>query len=225
MAFGRKKEEKKLTPMAGYQDHFINIVQNCVTGNREHISVAIRWEKLTRISIDKITMAKEALGSTRPLILHSKECEGDYLRAWRKGLGKFIVNDFRYLENLEKYNLIGWTEDTGLQMFALIREVDFDDKVPSETFDDLIEYNAISFQFHDESNNIHYFQIIKVFPYAENLNDISIHLGAVTEIRNAEDPYSERTEETNTDAPDNGEPMLISENELTEDYINQVSLF
>lgn len=225
MAFGKKKDEPKLVPMAAYDDSLIKSVKNCITGDNPYQELPLDWQEVRKIMIDRVAIIVDVTSNGRDIRIMSDDVPGDYLRAWRKGLGKFIRTDLRKLANLDKYKFIVWDEND-TSMGALIREIMVEDKKPEEGFSDLKEYNAINFSYFDEINSEHYFQILKVYTDLKDLNDIEYKLSASTRVFNPNDPYSEDNMIENEDAQsDTSDMPLILDSNLSEEYINQFSLF
>lgn len=222
MAFGKKKEER-LEPMCGYPNEQIKLVKECLVGQRLYKEIQFDWNKIKKIDIDQILLTSDGPNS---LIMTIHNESSNYTKAWKMGLGKFIFKDFRFQRNLDKYHFIEINCD-GKNLLAFIRHIVWEDLGSEDTIETLTEYNAISFSYHDENDKEQYYQVLKIVEMDSDLETESL-LCKYSPILNIDDPYQDNYNELqkqNDEIPETEEPILVSENSLTEDYINQISLF
>lgn len=191
--FGRG--EKYVVPVMNlYPKDVVREVDDCFNNGRNAYITRVPFESLPAISIDKITMRKNPATKEVYFMLES-DVTTEYMKSFRKGLGRFVIKDFKKNENGKKYILVRYTSDSKAKKVALVRVITKDE---ANELEDMKAYGAISgelnswievsdpydengkarkgggdaptYSFEDEN----YYVVLKVVPYLSFMKDEEI---------------------------------------------------
>lgn len=137
--FGRG-EKYVLPVMDLYPKEVIREIDECFTGQRPSYIVRAPFTTMNAISIDKITMRKNPTNGEVYLRVDNS-ATGEYMKSWKKGLGRFILSDFKKNENSKNYALVRYTSSDKSKKMAFVR---FITKEEASEPDDMKAYGAIS---------------------------------------------------------------------------------
>lgn len=170
-----KKEESILPPMKGYSKEVLGKISNYFNGSVTPEMINVDWNKIIRISIDQIDV--RVPGGKLPIEMYlGQNLPNDYIKAWKKGLGRFIMKDYSsfFKENIDKSNLEKYKFlNLGNNQYAFIRFVDETDGIgDSEILDEMMKYNAISFAFNISQKKKGYCLVMKIFDKPEGFDDL-----------------------------------------------------
>lgn len=137
--FGRG-EKYVLPVMDLYPKDVIREVDDVFNGKRQAYITRVPFEALLTLSVDKITLRKNpATGEVAIMLYH--EVGGEYMKSWRKGLGRFVIKDFKKAANGRQYVFVRYTSDDKTKKVAFVR---FISKEEATELDDMKAYGAIT---------------------------------------------------------------------------------
>ena len=137
--FGRG-EKYVLPVMDLYPKDVIREVDEALNGKRPSYITRIPFEALMTLSIDKVTLRKNPANGEVSIILYH-EVGGEYMKSWHKGLGRFVIKDFKKGQNGKQYVFVRYTSDDKKKKVALVRFISKEEAVEIE---DMKAYGAIT---------------------------------------------------------------------------------
>lgn len=180
--FGRG-EKYVLPVMELYPKEVTAEVDECLNGNRPAFITRAAIETLSAISIDKVTMRKNpSNGEVYFRVDHT--ATGEYMKSWKKGLGRLVSSDFKKNENQDKYVLVRYTSSqTKTKRVAFVRLI-LKEEIPEEDYEDWKAYGAVTgdlnawVEISDPSSkesktysveDDNYYCVLKVVPYVSSM--------------------------------------------------------
>ena len=137
--FGRG--EKYVLPVMNlYPKEVIQEIDECFNNGRPAFITRAPFETQMVISIDKVTMRKNPATGEVYLSIEN-DTDTEYIKSWRKGLGRFIIKDFKKNENGNRYILVRYTSGSREKKVALVRIISKDE---ASELEDMKAYGAIS---------------------------------------------------------------------------------
>lgn len=189
--FGRG-EKYVLPVMDLYPKDVIEEVSDALSGKMPSYISRVPMERLVTISIDKLTLRKNK--SNGDIIMVARhDVNSEYVKSWRKGLGRLIVKDFKKDQNYKMYAFVRYTSRDGSKKVAFVRFISRDE-VSDTDVEDMKAYGAISGELsswveitnpYDENGNAlksksdaptysiedeSYFVVLRVVPYISSMN-------------------------------------------------------
>ena len=135
-------ESYVLPVMNLYPESIVGDVKKALNGEIKCTVQRINITKFRQVSIDKITMRKNQNSITGIELLTHHTATGEYLKAWKKGLGRFARPDFKSGENDDKYYIVKYKDRNNKKMMALIRFI-YNEEIGDE-LQDMKNYGAIT---------------------------------------------------------------------------------
>lgn len=135
-------ENYVLPVMDQYPTAMLNDVKKALNGETKCTIQRVDISTFRQISIDKITLRKNSNAFTGFDYILYHTATGEYGRSWRKGLGRFINQDFKTGENTDKYYIVRYRDRDNKKMMAFIRFI-YNDEV-GEDLQDMKNYGAIT---------------------------------------------------------------------------------
>ena len=135
-------ENYVLPVMDLYPTSVLNDIKKALDGETKCTIQRVDISTFRQISIDKITLRKNpnSFSGFDYLLYHT--VTGEYTRSWKKGLGRFVDQDFKTGENTEKYYILRYKDRNNNKMMAFIRFI-YNDEIGDE-LQDMKNYGAIT---------------------------------------------------------------------------------
>lgn len=148
--FGRGQSTvEKIEPMKVYPQNELKWIQEWLSDPEKKLRIKlVNIKKLTQISIDKITyrIAYEKKEVKEIISYPHKSANGKYMKAFKKGLGLFIVKDLKKNEEAckKQYAILTFASKEGKKMHAFIRFILPHEVDENGGLEEMKEYGAIS---------------------------------------------------------------------------------
>jgi len=137
--FGRG-EKYVLPVMDLYPKNVIREIDDVFNSNKPAYITRVPFEALLTLSVDKVTLRKNPANGEVAIVLYH-EVGGEYMKSWKKGLGRFVIKDFKKAANGKQYVFVRYTAEDKTKKVAFVR---FISKEEATELEDMKAYGAIS---------------------------------------------------------------------------------